>query len=69
MLLLCWKIKIELVNNYMETKNLSFDSWTDYDDWLIQNYKDNAIYDVNEVDGKIQISYCSKEEFAANQKK
>ena len=53
----------------MEDTNLTFDSWTDYDDWLIQNYNENAIFSVNEVDGKIQITYCSKAEFAARQKK
>ena len=33
----------------------TFDSWTDYDNWLIQNYDNNSIYKVEEVGGKIQI--------------
>ena len=47
----------------METKKLTFDSWTAYDDWLIENYNANAIFRVEEVDGKINIEYCTKEEF------
>ncbi len=41
----------------------SFDSWTDYDNWLVQNYDNNSIYKVEEVDGKIQIEYCTKADF------
>ncbi len=40
----------------------TFDSWTAYDDWLIENYPNYNIYKVNEVDGKIEIEYCKKGE-------
>ena len=43
----------------------TFDSWTDYDNWLIQNYDNNSIYKVEEVGGKIQIEYCAKADFPA----
>ncbi|MDY4902390.1 MAG: hypothetical protein SO116_05905 [Treponema sp.] len=42
---------------------MTFDSWTDYDDWLIQNYSNFEIYRLNETDGKIEAEYCTKEEF------
>ena len=38
----------------------SFDSWTDYNDWLIANYVNYNIYKVNEINGKIEIEYCNK---------
>lgn len=53
----------------MEGTKKTFDSWTDYDDWLIENYSANAIFKVDEIDGKICIEYCSKEEFAKATKK
>ena len=53
----------------MEIKKLTFESWTEYDDWLMENYKPNAIFKVDEVDGKINIEYCTKEEFAEMKKK
>ena len=43
----------------------SFDSWTDYDNWLVQNYDNYAIYKVEESNGKIQIEYCNKADFQA----
>ena len=43
----------------------TFDSWTDYDNWLIQNYDNNSIYKVEEAGGKIQIEYCAKSDFPA----
>ena len=53
----------------------SFESWTAYDDWLIENYQNYNIYSVNEIDGKIEIEYCNKgeigkiiEEFNASRK-
>ncbi|MCI5522620.1 MAG: hypothetical protein MR449_00630 [Spirochaetia bacterium] len=42
---------------------MTFDNWTDYDDWLIQNYSNFEIYRLNETDGKIEAEYCTKEEF------
>ena len=47
---------------------MSFNSWTEYDDWLIANYQDFAVYKVNENNGKIEIEYCTKEEFEKNRK-
>ena len=38
----------------------SFDSWTEYNDWLIANYVNYNIYKVNEINGKIEIEYCNK---------
>lgn len=42
---------------------MTFSSWTEYDDWLVQNYNDNAIYEVNEAEGKIKIKFCPKKDF------
>ena len=43
----------------------TFDTWTDYDTWLVQNYDENSIYKIDEIDGKIQIEYCLKADFPA----
>jgi hypothetical protein len=43
----------------------TFDNWTDYDNWLVQNYEQFAIYQLDQVDGKIQAQYCPKAEFPA----
>ena len=43
----------------------TFDSWTDYDTWLVQNYENNSIYKVEEADGKVTIEYCAKPDFPA----
>lgn len=37
-----------------------FESWTEYDNWLVENYINFNIYNVNEIDGKIHIEYCEK---------
>ncbi len=42
---------------------MTFDNWTDYDNWLVQNYDQFDVYDVSENQGKIQIKYCTKEDF------
>lgn len=47
---------------------MEFNSWTDYDDWLIQNYNDFAITSVNEVDGKIVVEYMNKTDWDVQQK-
>jgi len=52
----------------MNVTKMEFANWTEYDDWLIQNYGDKAIFEVNEVDGKICIQYASKEEFNEDKK-
>ena len=38
----------------------SFDDWTSYDEWLIQNYNDYGITSVEEENGKINIKYMEK---------
>ena len=43
----------------------TFDNWTDYDNWLVQNYDNLSIYKVEESDGKINIVYCDKADFSA----
>jgi hypothetical protein len=47
---------------------MEFNSWTDYDDWLIQNYNDFAVTSVNEVDGKIVVEYMNKADWDVQQK-
>ncbi len=46
----------------------TFKNWTEYDDWLVQNYGTNAIYSVNEVNGSIEIKFCPKADFAEETK-
>lgn len=46
-----------------------FANWTEYDDWLVQNYAENAIFSVNEVNGHIEIEYCAKPDFQAEMAK
>ena len=41
----------------------TFETWTDYDNWLVQNYDQFAIYKVEEQGGKIHITYCPKADF------
>ena len=43
----------------------TFESWTDYDNWLVQNYDQFAVYKVEEQGGKVQIQYCPKADFPA----
>ncbi|MCR4899416.1 MAG: hypothetical protein K5907_01190 [Treponema sp.] len=42
---------------------MDFESWTDYDNWLVQNYENFSIYKVEEASGKIHIEYCNKADF------
>ena len=46
----------------------TFESWTEYDNWLIQNYEPYAFTSVNEVEGKIVVEYIEKAEWEARQK-
>ena len=46
----------------------TFENWTEYDDWLIQNYDAYSIYKVDEKDGKIFVEYMEKEEWEKLQK-
>ncbi len=41
----------------------SFSSWTEYDNWLVQNYDKYSICKIDESDGKITAEYCEKSEF------
>ena len=43
----------------------TFDNWTDYDNWLVQNYDQFSIYKVDQSEGKINIEYCTKADFPA----
>ena len=43
----------------------TFENWTDYDNWLIQNYDQYSVYKIEETDGKVHITYCAKADFAA----
>ena len=47
----------------VETFDLEFEDWTAYDEWLVANYENNSIFEVNEKDGKIKIRYCKKSDF------
>ena len=38
----------------------TFDTWTAYDAWLIQNYEQYAMTKVDEIDGKIVVEYMPK---------
>lgn len=46
----------------------TFDSWTAYDDWLIQNYDKYAITSLNEKDGKIVAEFMDKSDWEQSQK-
>jgi hypothetical protein len=46
-----------------------FDSWTSYDEWLIQNYNDYGITSVEEKDGKIHAEYMDKAEWTEEAKR
>lgn len=46
----------------------TFENWTAYDDWLIQNYDAYSIYKVEEKDGKIFVEYMEKAEWEKQQR-
>lgn len=52
----------------INAKKMSFENWTEYDDWLVKNYAENSVFKVNEIGGKIEVEYCSKNEFQAEMK-
>lgn len=52
-----------------DVKKMSFPNWTEYDDWLIKNYSENAIFKVDEIEGHIEIEYCAKSEFQAEMRR
>ena len=43
----------------------TFENWTEYDNWLIQNYDQFSIYKIAEEAGKVHIEYCAKADFPA----
>ncbi len=47
----------------MQSEKKQFSNWTEYDDWLVQNYAENAIFRADEVDGHIEIEFCPKKDF------
>lgn len=47
----------------------TFNGWTEYDNWLIQNYDKFAITSLNEEQGKISAEYMDKSEWEAERKK
>lgn len=53
----------------INAKKMSFENWTEYDDWLVKNYSENSIFCVNEISGKIEVEYCAKDEFQAEMKR
>lgn len=52
-----------------DIKKMSFPNWTEYDDWLVKNYSENAIFKVDEIEGHIEIEYCAKSEFQAEMRR
>ena len=50
-------------------ESMEFSNWTEYDDWLMQNYDDFAITSVEENNGKIEIKYMKKTDWETVQKK
>ena len=46
----------------------SFNNWTEYDAWLIQNYEQFAMTSLNEIDGKVVVEYMTKEDWEQDQK-
>lgn len=52
-----------------DVKKKSFPNWTEYDDWLVKNYSENAIFKVDEIEGHIEIEYCAKSEFQAEMRR
>ena len=50
-------------------ESMEFSNWTEYDDWLMQNYDDFAVTSVEENNGKIEIKYMKKSDWDSVQKK
>ena len=49
-------------------ESMEFSNWTEYDDWLMQNYDEFAITSVEENNGKIEIKFMKKSEWETVQK-
>ena len=39
-----------------------YENWTEYDTWLVENYANYSIINLNEIDGKIHAEYINKDE-------
>ena len=46
----------------------SFNNWTEYDNWLIQNYDKYAIIKLDEIDGKVVAEFIDKAEWEKQEK-
>ena len=46
----------------------SFDTWTAYDNWLIQNYEKYAMTSLNEINGKVVVEYMPKADWEKQEK-
>lgn len=46
----------------------SFSSWTEYDNWLVQNYEKYAVTSLNEEAGNVTAEYVEKAEWERMQK-
>lgn len=58
-----WRMNLEV------DMKQTFDSWTDYDNWLIQNYDKYAVVSLDEESGKVSAEYIEKSEWEAELKK
>lgn len=52
----------------MQKLQEQFANWTEYDDWLVQNYQDYSVFSVNEQNGQVIIEYCKRDEFTEYKK-
>ena len=46
----------------------SFNTWTEYDNWLIQNYEKYAMISLDEKDGKVVVDFIEKAEWEKEQR-
>ncbi len=49
----------------MEIIKKEFSDWTEYDNWLIENYANYSILKANEENKKIFVEYCQKAQWVA----
>lgn len=48
---------------YRKLMTESFNTWTEYDNWLTQNYDKYAMIKLDEIDGKVVVEYIDKAEW------
>ena len=46
----------------MSSSTQTFNNWTEYDSWLVNNYNNYSIYKIDEENGKITATFCPKDE-------